>query len=166
MKWPQFLALAGALMVALTACGGKAATPESGMINPGDKVGNFTITTRGGDDVVYITNLHCPFEDPVETCEVPVGTKINISQGFYPPKGSDSFEEAWSSQTYSLVMEGRPVNLPAFGYDEWKHPLVGTIRVWNVVIVANKPGTISAVSSGVFSGEAWNYTAKIIFTKP
>jgi hypothetical protein len=65
-----------------------------------------------------------------------------------------------------MVIEGRPVNLQAFGYDEWKHPIAGTIRVWNVVIVADQPGTISAASSGVFDGESWNYTAKINFTEP
>lgn len=152
--------------IILSACAKETSQSNDGMINPGDRIGNFLITTREGDNVVYITNLHCPVNGTMETCERPVGTKINISQGFQPASGKTPFEEAWSKQVYEMVIEGRPVNLQAFGYDEWKHPVAGTIRVWNVVIVANQPGTVSAESKGVFDGESWDFTAKINFTEP
>jgi hypothetical protein len=166
MKTFQHLTLIVILGVILSACASSAPKPSDEMINPGDKIGDFLITTREDDDVVYITNLHCPIDGTTETCERPVGIKINVSQGFQPASGKTSFEQAWSEQTCEMVIEGRPVNLQAFGYDEWKHPIAGTIRVWNVAIVADKPGTISAESNGVFDGELWNYTAKINFTEP
>ncbi len=165
MKTFQYLTLIMMLGVILSACTGSAPKPSDEMINPGDRIGDFLITTREGDDTVYMTNLHCPVDGTTETCEQPVGTKINVSQGFYPGTDKTPFEEAWSKQTYEMIIEGRPVNLQAFGYDEWVHS-VGTIRVWNVVIVADRPGTISAESNGVFDGESWNYTAKINFTEP
>lgn len=154
------------LGVILNACVSSGPKPNDEMINPGDRIGDFLITIREGDDVVYITNLHCPFDGSTETCERPVGIKINVSQGFYPGSGKTPFEDAWSGQTYEMIIQGRPVNLQAFGYDEWKHPIAGTIRVWNVVIVANGPGSILAESNGIFDGESWSYTAKIDFTEP
>ena len=165
MKMLQYLTLIALMVVALNACASSAPKPSEEMINPGDKIGDFLITTKEGNDVVYITNLHCTVDGTTETCEQPVGTKINVSQAFYPQAGKTPFEQAWSEQTYEMVIEGRPVNLQAFGYDEWVHS-VGTIRVWNVVIVADQPGTISAESSGIFDGTSWNYTAKLNFTAP
>ena len=169
MKMLQYLTLGVMLAVILNACASASSKPSDEMINPGDKIGDFLITTRDGDDVIYITNLHCPFDatTETETCDRPAGMKINVSQGFLPEQpGKTPFEESWSKQTCEMVIEGRPVNLEAFGYDEWKHPIAGTVRVWNVVIVTDRPGTISAESSGIFDGESWNYTAKINFTEP
>lgn len=154
------------IMITLSACARETAQSDDEMIKPGDKIGNFLITTRESDDVIYMTNLHCPFDGTTETCERPVGLKINVSQGFTPSGGKTPFEQAWSEQTCEMFIEGRKVDLQAFGYDEWKHPVAGTIRVWNVVIVADQPGSISAVSSGVFDGESWDYIAKINFTEP
>ncbi len=168
MKMLQYLTLIVMLVVSLNACAGTAPQPGDEMIDPGDKIGDFLITTAQGDDVIYMTNLHCPFDaaTETETCERPAGMKINVSQGFVPGQSKTPFEEAWSEQTCEMVIEGRPVNLQAFGYAEWKHPVAGTIRVWNVVIIADRPGTISAKSSGIFDGESWNYTVKINFTEP
>lgn len=151
--------------IILSACAKETSQPDDEMISPGDKIGDFLITTREDDDVIYMTNLHCAVDGTTETCEVPVGTRVNVSQGFLPVGGKTPFEEAWSEQVYEMVIEGRTVNLQAFGYDEWKHPVAGNIRVWNVVIVSNQPGTISVESKGIFDGESWNYTAKINFTE-
>lgn len=164
MKRLTYSTLIMIVVIVLSACANGTSQSNDELINPGDKIGNFLITKREGDDVDYITNLHCSIDGTVETCERPVGTKINISQGFMPAQGKTPFEEAWSEQTCEIVIEGRPVNLQAFGYDEWKHPFAGTIRVWNVVIVADQPSTISAESKGVFDGESWSFTAIINFT--
>lgn len=166
MKSFQYLMFVVMFIVTLNACASIAPTPNSEMINPGDRIGSFLITTKGSDDVIYMTNLHCTVKGTMETCDRPVGMKINVSQGFVPKTSKTPFEDAWSQQTCTMVIEGRPVNLQAFGYDEWKHPIAGTVRVWNVVIVADQPGSISAESSGVFDGESWSYTAKINFTEP
>ena len=65
-----------------------------------------------------------------------------------------------------MVIEGRPVNLKAFGSIDIYHPVVGTIRLWNVVIVADKPGKISAQSTGVVDGDPINSTAVLTFSAP
>jgi hypothetical protein len=139
-----------------------------GMINPGDKIGDFLITTGDGDEVTFVTKLHCPFDNSTQTesCEQPVGTKVNVSQGIFADPSGKTLDELWSEQTHEMVIEGRPVNLQAFGSIDFNNSMVGTVRVWNVVIVTDKPGKITASSKGVVGGDPWNYTAIITFTAP
>jgi hypothetical protein len=147
------------------------ATPQFSdeTINPGDKIGNFFITNGDGEDVIYVTKLHCPFDNSTQTesCEQPVGTKVNVSQGvFVDPSLGKTLDELWSEQSHEMFIEDRPVNLQAFGSVDFNNPMVGTVRVWDVAIVTDKPGKITARSKGVVGGESWNYTAIITFTKP
>lgn len=67
----------------LSACATATSQPIEGTINPGDKIGDFLITTGDGEDVIFVTKVHCPFDGSTETesCEQPVGTKVNVSQG-------------------------------------------------------------------------------------
>jgi hypothetical protein len=139
------------------------------MINPGDRIGDFFITTGNGEDVIFVTKLHCPFDNStqIESCEQPIGTKVNVSQGiFADPSIGKTLAELWSEQTHEMFIEGRPVNLQAFGTVDFNNPMVGTVRVWNVVIVTDKPSKITARSTGVVGGDPWNYTAIITFTAP
>jgi len=143
--------------------------PIEGMINPGDRIGDFLITTGDGDDVIFVTKLKCPFDDSTQTesCEQPVGTKVNVSQGiFVDPSIGKTLDELWSEQTHEMFIEGRPINLQAFGFVDFNNSMVGTVRVWNVAIVTDKPGRITASSKGVVGGDPWNYTAIITFTAP
>ena len=147
------------------------ATPPSNdaIINPGDKIGDFLITTGVGEDVIFVTKLHCPFDSNTQTesCEQPLGTKVNISQGIFADSSTGkTLDEVWSEQVHEMMIEGHPVNLQAFGSVDFSNPVVGTVRVWNVVIVTDKPGKITAQSKGVAGGDPWNYTAIITFTAP
>jgi len=167
MKKPVNLTLIVLFVFILGAC--TTATPQSSdeMINPGDKIGDFLITTENGEDVIFVTKLHCPFDNSTQTesCEQPIGTKVNISQGiFADPSIGKTLDELWSEQTHEMFIEGRPVNLQAFGSVDFNNPMVGTVRVWNVVIVTDKPSKITARSTGVVGGDPWNYTAIITFT--
>jgi hypothetical protein len=176
MKKPVYLMLIVLFVFILGACA--TATPQpvetpsqriEGMINPGDKIGDILITTGDGEDVIFVTKLHCPFDSSTETesCEQPVGTKVNISQGiFVDPSIGKTLDELWSEQTHEMFIEGRPVNLQAFGTVDFNNPMVGTVRVWNVVIVTDKSGKITAHSTGVVGGDKWNYTAILTFTIP
>ena len=155
--------------VMLAACGGAAKPEATGPINPGDKIGDILITTGDGEDVVFVTKLHCPSDGSTstESCEQPVGTKVNVSQGIYgDPSTGKSLDELWSEQTYEMTIEGRPVNLQAFGSVDFSHPAVGTVRVWNVAVATEKPGKITARSTGVVGGDPWDYTAIISFIAP
>ena len=157
--------LVGICVVALGAC-----APATGPINPGDKIGGFLITTGDSEDIVFVTKLHCPFDNSTntESCEQPVGTKVNVGVGVYgdDPSNKASLDRLWSEQTHEMTIEGRPVNLQAFGSIDFVHPAVGTVRVWNVVIVSDKPGTVTARSAGVVGGDPFEYTAIVKFTAP
>jgi hypothetical protein len=156
--------------IILGACAKATPPSNAGMINPGDKIGDFLITTGDGEDVIFVTKVHCPFDNSTQTesCEQPVGTKVNVSQGIYDdnPSSGKTLDEYWSEQTHRMFIEGHPVNLQAFGWVEFNIPMGGTVRVWNVVIVTDKPGKITANSKGVVGGDPWNYTAIITFTAP
>jgi hypothetical protein len=147
------------------------ATPQASdkMINPGDKIGDFLITTGGNEGITYVSMIHCPFDQStgIESCELTVGTKVNVGVGFYDDLSSGkSLDEIWSEHTDEMVIEGRPVNLQAFGSIDITHPLVGKIRNWNVVIVTDKPGKIAARSTGVVGGDPFDYTAMLTFKAP
>ncbi len=158
------------LILLLTACA--KATPEQveGMINPGDKIDDFLITTGEGEDVIFVSKLHCPYESStsIESCEQPVGTKVNVGLGIYgdSTSGGKTVDEYWAEQTHEMFIGDRPVNLQAFGSTDFDNPEVGTVRVWNVVIVTDKPGKITAHSTGVVGGDPFDYTATLTFTAP
>jgi len=156
------------LFVIISGACAKVPLPSSaGMINPGDKIGDFLITKDDGEDVIFVTKLHCPFDSSTgtESCEQPIGAKVNVSQGiFADPSTGKTLDELWSEMTYEMIVEGRPVNLQAFGFLDFSHPVAGKVRVWNVVVVTDKPGKITAVSKGEVGGDPINYTAIINFT--
>lgn len=169
MKKPVYTILIVLLGFSLSACA--KATPQSNeeMINPGDKIGDILITIGEGEDIIFVTKLHCPFDKNTQTesCEQPVGTKVNVSNGiFADPSIQKTLDELWSEQTYEMFIEGHPVNLQAFGSIDFINSVVGTVRVWNVVIVSDKPGIVTAHSTGIVGGDAFDYTAKITFITP
>jgi len=167
MKRFIFLALIMMSSVILTSCANETPQPANKLINPGDRIGDFLITTGNSEDVVYVTKLHCPYDTSTstETCEQPINTKVNVGIGIYGDKGK-SVDEVWSEQIHEMTIEGHPVNLQAFGTVDFEHSMVGIVRVWNVVVVTDKPGTITAHSTGTVSGEPLDYTAIITFSKP
>jgi len=153
--------------IVLSACAKAPPQPSEELIKPGDRLGDFLITTGDSEDVIYVTKLHCPFDSSTstESCEQPVGTKVNVGQGFYDdrPSSGETLDEFWAAQTHEMTIEGRPVDLHAFGSIDFYHPAVGTVRVWNVVVVADTPSRITAHSSGVWDGEPWDYSAIVTF---
>ena len=169
MKKLIFLIFIALFAGTLSACVKATSQLVDEMINPGDKIGDFLITTGDSEDVIFVTKLHCPFDDSTstESCEQPVGTKVNVSQGIFVDLSiGKTLDELWSEQTHEMFIEGRPVNLQAFGFVDFNNSMVGTVRVWNVAIVTDKPGKITASSKGVVGGDPWNYTAIITFTAP
>jgi hypothetical protein len=171
MKRLAFLALIMLFAAVLASCAKGSSESVEGMINPGDKIGDFLITTGGDEGVTYVSMMHCPFDESagteIESCEFPVGTKVNVGIGFIAdPSTGKSLDEIWSEHTDKIVIEGRPVNLQAFGSIDIPHPAVGKVRNWNVVIVADKPGKISARSTGEAGGDSFDYTAALTFVAP
>ena len=170
MKRLALLAIVAALAAILSSCADSASTPGDAIIQPGDKVGAFTVSRGESEDVVYMTLQHCPYETSsgTETCQFPAGTLVNVAEGIYDddPTGGKSLDEYWTEQTHEMVISGRRVNLEAFGFVDLPHPTFGTIRVWNVVVTSDKPGEVSARSTGVVGGDAFDYTGVVTFTSP
>jgi hypothetical protein len=177
MKMFIYLPLIGLFSIIVGGCGMTTQQPievttqlSDQMINPGDKIGDFLITTGKGEDVVFVTKIHCPYDSSTstESCEQPVDTKVNVGLGIYGDNTSNgkTVDDYWSEQTHEMFIEGRPVNLQAFGSLDFTNATVGTVRVWNVVIITDKPGKITAHSTGVVGGDPFDYTAIITFTAP
>ena len=177
MKKIFFITLIALFSIIVVGCGKATqqpieATPNLSdqMIKPGDKIGDFLITTGESEDVIYVSKLHCPYDSNTgtESCEQPVGTKINVGLGIYGDNTSNgkTVDEYWSEQTHEMFIEGHPVDLQSFGTIDFDNPAVGTVRVWNVVIVTDKPGKITAHSTGIVGGDPFDYTAILTFTSP
>jgi hypothetical protein len=72
----------------------------------------------------------------------------------------------WKEHSYDLYINDLPVNLKSFGYVEIMHPRVGPMRVWNVVIVGDKPGEITFRDKGVVDGDPIESTSTLTFNAP
>jgi hypothetical protein len=168
MKKLTCLTLVVLFATVLGACAKATSQPSKEMINPGDRIGDFLITTGKEGEVTYTWELDCPQQGEGEnyTCKVAVGTRVNISVGIYDDQYSGKLDENWSGHTYELILEGRPVNLQAFGSIDVTHPVVGKMRHWNVVIVTDKPGKIVLRDSGVVGGDSFESTMTYVFSTP
>jgi hypothetical protein len=155
---------------ALAACAQPKPTDSSEMIQPGDKVGDFLVTTGEEGNFTYGFDVDCSEEGSEQkanlSCKSTVGDIVNITTGIYDDTRNGKLDEYWSNFNYQLFIEGRPVDLQAFGTVEYNHPIVGVIRFWNVVISTSKPGEINAHDSGVAGGDAFENTSSYTFSAP
>jgi hypothetical protein len=176
MKRIVYITLFALLSIIIGGCGKVTQQPSEATpnlsdlkINPGDKIGDFLITTGEGEDIFFMSKVHCPYDSStgIESCEEPVGTKVNVGIAVYDddPSSGKTLDEYWSEQTHEMFIEDRPVDLQAFGTVDFSS-VIGTVRVWNVVVTTAKPGKISAHSTGVVGGDPFDYTAIVTFTKP
>jgi hypothetical protein len=163
-------ACAAPIQISPTTAPAQTLTSAKDLIRPGDKIGNFLVTTGIDEEVTYVSKLHCPFDakTSTESCEIPVGTKVNVSNSFYDPNDRDGagLDDIWARQTYKMRIEGRFVNLEAFCPIDTYHPVAGKLRNWNVVIVTDTPGTISIKGSSMQDGEAVEMNVVLTFTIP
>jgi len=161
------LLLIGLLIFILGACTKITPQNTNKMINPGDKINGILFTTGEEGKFIKGWDLECLEQDNKTkfTCNSTVGTMINISIGIYGDQ-KGTLDEYWSGQNYELFIGDHPVNLQAFGSIDIDQAYIGKMRLWNVVIVAEKPGEITIRDSGVVAGEPLEYTTTIIFNTP
>jgi len=154
--------------ITLGACAKATPQPIDEMINPGDKIGDFLITTGEEGDVIYTWDLDCVKQGGTEEylCKSNVGKKVNVSVGVYATFSGKDLDTLWSEHTYKLFIADRPVNLDAFGSIDVLHPRAGKMRHWNVVIVASKPGEITLHDSGIVNGDPLESTMTYTFSTP
>lgn len=62
MKRLVCLTLCAIFAVILGACAESTPQPVDEMINPGDKFGDFLVTTGDNENVTFLANIHCPLE--------------------------------------------------------------------------------------------------------
>lgn len=155
MKRLAYLPLLVLFISALVACA-KSKPYTSEIINPGNKVGDFIITTGQPGNVTYHWQIEPTKEEKPNKYFYTVdwGTNLNITVGIYDDTHSGKLDPNWSALNYEMFIGDHPVNLPAFGTIEADHPLLGKMRHWNVVIVATKPGKISVREAGKYEGES------------
>jgi len=167
MKKLMYLTFIVLWLSMLASCAPSNSTPTRGIINPGDKVGDLLINTGDNEGVTNMWNMDCVDESAEkETCKSTVGTKANVSFGVYDKTGSGKLDTIWSEHTSEIVIEGRPVNLKAFGSIDVTHPWMGKMRYWNLVIIATKSGEIIVSSKGVVGGDPFEYTTTYTFSAP
>ena len=168
MKNLACLTLAVLCAILLGACAGTTPQTVGGPINPGDKIGDFTVAKGASEGVDLWWRLSCDEESAEkETCQSTLGTKVNVSWGFYADTNAGKdLDTVWSSHTLNMEIGGRPVNLQAFGSIEYAHPMMGKMRYWNVVIVTDKPGEITVHSAGGVEGESSETNLTLVFSRP
>ncbi|MFH1186313.1 MAG: hypothetical protein V1755_14960 [Chloroflexota bacterium] len=155
-------------MAALIVCGAiflVSCAPSA--INPGDKIGDFLITTGDAESVSYGWGVSCVQEGTTENyrCDAKVGRKVNVSENIYG-SGATDLETMWTQHTHEIFINGRPVNLEAFGWLEAVHPHVGAMRQWNVAILASAPGEIPVRNTGVVDGDPFDSRVTFSFSGP
>jgi hypothetical protein len=153
------------------ACTKTASTPggNNSMIEPGDKIGDFLITTGVTGKFTYGFDIACSDLSVKNTysCKAAVGQAINVSTGLNDSTGGGKLDEVWARSNYQLFINDHPVDLKAFGTIDYIHPVMGTIRFANVVIIASKPGEITVRDTGVFdNGDPFTSTSTYVFSKP
>jgi len=165
MKRFGFLVLILVALI-LSGCAATASKSNTEPVEPGETIGVVLVTTGTAGDFTNLWDIDCEKQGDEEqySCHSTVGTKVNISIGIYDDQHSGNVDQSWEDHTYELFIENRPVNLQSFGSVDIQHPVAGKMRLWNVVIIANKPGKITLRDKGVVDGEPIASTMIITFT--
>jgi hypothetical protein len=154
----------------LAACARPKPTESNDLIQPGDIISDFLVTTGEEGNFIYGFEGDCSEEvsgkESYQACKLAKDEIINITTGLYDDTKGGKLDEYWSNFNYQLFIDGRPVDLQAFGTVEYNHPVVGVIRFWNVVISTSKPGVLTVNDSGVAGGDAFENTTTFTFTAP
>jgi len=147
--------------------------PDDGIIDPGEKVGDFLISTGTKEDTLYLYDLKCEDQGATSTvCQAPAGQKINVSLSVFDPSRSAdmNLDTIWADHTYHMKIEGRPVNLDAFGsidayhVNEFKNSI--KMRHWNIWILTDKPGEIKIQNQGNVLSQNFDLTVTYKITAP
>ena len=166
MKFATFICSLLLVLGLLTACNGVSTASK---IEPGDKIGDFTITTGVQGSFTYGFAVECsaPGQDNSYTCNANTGDVINVSTGLRGSTGSANLDAIWANSSYQLFIDDRPVNLAAFGTIDYNHPTAGMIRFGNVVITTDNPGSITVRDAGIYdNGDRFSSISTYIFLAP
>lgn len=162
----RLASLLGVIVLGLVACVAAGGRP----IKPGDQVGPFEITTATAEDFASLPFLdfdrYCQREGDQVNCAVSAGTTFNICYIFYGDNVAD-LDDRWSRAEYQVYIEGRPVDLEAFGVVDFVHPDFGwPMRSWNIVAESIEPAVLKTRHVGLVDGEAFEDLMNVAVESP
>ncbi len=169
MKKALMIRLVLFLALLLASCSQAAGSSSGKTIQPGDKIGDFIITTGVPGNFSYGFSIQCsqPAQGDAYTCDVPVGEVINVSTGLVDTTGKGNLDQVWAHSNYQMFINDQAVNLQAFGTVDYTHAQMGKIRFANVVISTDKPGEITVRDTGLFdNGDPFSSTSIYVYSKP
>ncbi len=158
-----------ALLLVLLTASSCSSSSNARPIEPGDKIGDFTISKGIQGSFTYGFAVECsePAQGNAYNCNAKVGELINVSTGLRGTSGSSDLDTVWKNSGYQMFIADRPVDLAAFGTIDYNHPTAGMIRFANVVVSADKPGSITVRDSGAFAnGDKFSSTSTYNFVGP
>jgi hypothetical protein len=161
--WARFV-----LFFSLLAACGKSKGSNEETINPGDKAGDFLVTTAKPGEATFFWELDDQQgkESDAYFVDVAWGTKLVVPVGIYDDTHSGKLDENWADLSLELYIDNRLVNLAAFGTIESKHQVVGVMRHYNVMIVADKPGKITIHQKSDYQGKSEEWSTTYTFLPP
>ncbi len=169
MKKAIYISVIVVLIILLAACSPGAVSSEGKSIEPGDRIGDFTINSGVEGSFTYGFAVECsePGQGNSYTCQAKVSEAINVSTGLRDSTGASNLDTVWKNANYQIYINDQPVDMAAFGTIDYNHPTAGVIRFANVVISTDKPGQITVGDSGVYdNGDPFSSTSTYVFTIP
>jgi len=147
----------------LTACSKPTATQTPiDMIQPGDTV-NGVLVTIGNEDSTFGFDLPCTQNDNIYTCTTTFNNPTNVTAavyGFTP----EEVQSKWETFSYTVTIDGQPVDLPAFGTIDFVHEQTKLyMRAYNIVLIGTQPITLSVHDIGSVTDESWEEDTLIVF---
>jgi hypothetical protein len=133
------------------------------MIRPGDKIGEMTIVSESIFTHKWLVEF-CEFDfetiAPTQTTDCTVTNLDTLALGMGLSVAADKLAANWEAKTWELEIDGYPVALEAFGWDDMPYSDTsgaGISRGWSVVLKNLTTGlhTIRWSSSAEITTEDW-----------
>ncbi len=144
----------------LIACRGTAEPENLPPLEPGDALGEMTLVVNNYP-TPHITNFCAEEELASGNCQIPADLgQLGINHGWEEDTAA-ALEAAWADSSWELVVDGRQVNLDAFGAPFWDEDSP-TVRYWSVALQHPTPGEHSVQWTFDIAGEhnedTWTFT--------
>jgi hypothetical protein len=149
------------------------------MLKPGEQIEDMVITT-GVEEAMPLWPFCLPtIKDDhsiIVDCSEVSFSKLGIGHTFgvmdLIPQSLD-----WEDLTWQMSLNGRPIDLEAFGTYDFVHPdlapnpsqvreIFRTIRVWDVVLVNSTPGAHTLQGQVQFQEETYTWVVKFTVVSP
>ena len=132
----------------LTYCSKPTATPTPiDLIQPGDTV-NGVLVTIGNEDSTFGFDLPCTQNDNIYTCTTTFNNPTNVTAAVYGFT-HEEVQSKWETFSYTITIEGQPVDLSAFVIIDFIHQQTGLyMRAYNIALTGTDPITLTTHDVG------------------